>query len=118
MFSVFLKGHLLTNKFFTFLIGSTYLTCKVGQVNFFNHKELKNKNIKFQHKEYEINLPKKSEHSEINKNEDKKIIPNYSLYSTENFKFLTIQSIIMIISYKGSFKIVENLFLLFFLFKL
>ena len=89
MFSVFLKGHLLTKKFFTFLIGSTYLTCKVGQVNFFNHKELKNKNIKFQHKEYEINLPKKSEHSEINKNEDKKIIPNYSLYSTENFKFLT-----------------------------
>jgi C-terminal processing protease CtpA/Prc len=89
MFSVFLKGHLLTKKFFTFLIGSTFFTCKVGQVNYFNHKEFRNKNLKLQIKEYDINLHKLLDESEINKNVNKKNIPNYSLYSTDNLKFLT-----------------------------
>lgn len=34
MFSVFLKGHLLTKKFFTFLIGSTFMTTKIKTSNY------------------------------------------------------------------------------------
>jgi CRISPR/Cas system-associated exonuclease Cas4 (RecB family) len=88
MFSVFLKSHLLTKKFFTFLIGSTYLTCKVGHYNFIDHKELKNKKFNIPNKEFDSNLHEKSDASEIKKNEKNKNIPNYSLYSIDNFKFL------------------------------
>jgi C-terminal processing protease CtpA/Prc len=35
MFNVFLRGHLLTKKFFTFLIGSTYFTNK-NKIHLFN----------------------------------------------------------------------------------
>lgn len=37
MFSVFLKGHLLTKKFFTFLIGSTFLSTKIKSYHFRDH---------------------------------------------------------------------------------
>jgi C-terminal processing protease CtpA/Prc len=89
MFSIFLKRHLLTKKFFTFFIGSTYLTSKINKNNNNHRFDLISKNIKFPSKKFDSCSYKKINFPIIKENEQIKTIPSfYSLYSNDNFKFL------------------------------
>ncbi len=92
MFNVFFKNHFLTKKFFTFLIGSTYLSFNLHkinkkektilEINYLPNKEIKNLNKK----EYLFNNNKST--LTLNDEQDNNKIQLPSKYFTNNLKVL------------------------------